>query len=71
MADCEMIAKCIFFNDKMSNKPGTASIMKQEYCKDQFSDCARYVVCKAVGRENVPGDLFPSQKDRARELLKS
>lgn len=71
MPDCEMLAKCIFFNDKMADKPGTATIMKQKYCKGSNTDCARYVVCKALGRERVPSDLYPIQIDRARELVKA
>jgi len=70
MADCEMIAKCIFFNDKMANKPGTANLLKSKYCKGDYADCARYKVCKKLGRERVPGDLFPNQADRAAELLR-
>lgn len=69
MPDCELIGKCIFFNDKMANKPGTANLMKQNYCKGSFKDCARYLVCKALGRDKVPADLYPSQMERARELL--
>lgn len=69
MADCELIAGCIFFNDKMANKPATANMMKASYCKGNFKDCARYMVCKALGKEKVPGDLFPSQLDRAQALL--
>jgi len=71
MADCEMIVKCLFFNDKMTSKPGTAAIMKQKYCQGNNSDCARYVVCKALGRERVPSDLYPIQIDRAKELIKA
>jgi len=70
MPDCEMIAKCIFFNDKMSDKPGTANIMKQKYCKGSNQDCARYIVCKGLGREHVPSDLYPIQIDRAKDLVK-
>ncbi len=69
MADCEMIQKCLFFNDRMANKPGTAEMMKAKYCKGQFAECARYLVCKALGREKVPADLYPIQIDRARELI--
>lgn len=69
MPDCEMIEKCVFFNDKMADKPGTASMMKQRYCKGNNSECARYVVCKALGREKVPGDLYPIQIDRAKSLV--
>ncbi|EPR41228.1 hypothetical protein dsx2_0315 [Desulfovibrio sp. X2] len=70
MADCEMIAKCIFFNDKMADKPGTAEMMKRTYCKGTFAKCARYLVCKKLGREKVPSDLFPIQMDRALALMK-
>ncbi len=69
MPQCEMIAKCIFFNDKMADKPGTAEMMKTKYCKGQFSECARYLVCKALGRDKVPADLYPIQKDRAHALI--
>lgn len=66
---CEMIEKCIFFNDKMADKPGTAEIMKTKYCKGQFMECARYKVCKALGRDKVPADLYPIQVDRAQALI--
>ena len=67
---CENLAKCIFFNDKMANKPATANIMKNNYCEGDFKSCARYIVCKQLGREKVPGDLFPNQSDRAKILIK-
>jgi hypothetical protein len=69
MADCEMISKCLFFNDKMANMPSTASMLKKKYCQGDFAKCARYTVCKALGRERVPADLTPSQMDRAKLLL--
>lgn len=70
MPDCEMIARRIFFNDKMADKPGTAEMMKRKYCTGNNAECARYVVCKALGRENVPADLYPIQLDRAKVLVK-
>lgn len=70
MASCEMIAKCIFFNDKMASKPGTAEMMKRKYCQGSNAECARYVVCKALGRDKVPGDLFPIQMERAAAMIK-
>lgn len=69
MSDCEMSANCPFFNDKMANMPATATILKKKYCQGNFSTCARYLVCTALGRENVPADLTPSQADRAKQLL--
>lgn len=69
MAACEMIAKCIFFNDKMANMPAMASMMKKKYCQGDNTRCARYVVCKAKGREAVPGDLTPAQMERAQAII--
>jgi hypothetical protein len=69
MKDCELIEKCIFFNDKMANMPSTAEIFKMKYCKGEFADCARRIVCNAKGRDSVPADLFPNQIDRAREII--
>ncbi len=70
MADCEMLAKCLFFNDKMANMPAMAEMMKKKYCRGDNSKCARYMVCTRLGREKVPPDLNPSQLDRAEALLR-
>ena len=69
MSDCEMIAKCIFFNDKMTHMPAMAAMMKKKYCQGDNSKCARYMVCKSKGREHVPPDLTPAQMDRATALI--
>jgi len=69
MPNCDLLGKCIFFNDKMANMPSTANIIKLKYCNEDNTGCARYMVYKALGREMVPSDLFPNQVDRARELI--
>ena len=69
MAECELLAGCIFFNDKMSNMPAMASIFKDKYCKDDNAECARYMVFKALGKEKVPPNLFPNMKDKAKEVI--
>ncbi|MBN1698014.1 MAG: hypothetical protein JW881_10910 [Spirochaetales bacterium] len=69
MADCECLGGCIFFNDKMGNMPSIASIMKQNYCKTNNSGCARYMVFKALGKEKVPGDLFPNNVEKAKQII--
>lgn len=69
MSDCELLEKCIFFNDKMANMPSTAQVIKRKYCTGDSSECARYMVCKALGRERVPADLFPNQVEKAREVI--
>jgi len=69
MADCALIETCIFFNDKMAEMPGMANLYKQRYCREDSSSCARYTVFKALGRENVPANLFPNDLARANEIV--
>ncbi len=68
MSDCELTEKCIFFNDKMPNMPTMAGLFKDRFCRAEGVGCARLTVCHALGRENVPGDLYPNDEKRA-ELL--
>lgn len=69
MADCECLAGCPFFNDKMQNMPALANIMKNRYCHDDFAHCARHMIFEKLGKEAVPMDLFPNQTDRAEKIL--
>lgn len=69
MADCECLPGCVFFNDKMADKPSTTEMMKKRYCKGDNAGCARYVVKVALGTNRVPSDLYPNQLDKARELV--
>jgi hypothetical protein len=69
MPDCERLAGCPFFNDKMADMPTMANIYKQKYCHDDFEKCARYMVARVKGKEAVPADLFPNQFSRADKIL--
>ncbi len=69
MNDCVLIETCIFFNDRMAQMPSMASLYKERYCKGDSGQCARYLVFDALGRENVPTDLYPNDVDRARALV--
>jgi hypothetical protein len=69
MADCECLAGCVFFNDKMKSMPSSATQFKNKYCKGDNAECARYMVLKALGREKVPPSLFPNQTEKAREII--
>lgn len=69
MAECKNLEGCPFFNDKLAEKPALASIMKKKYCLEDSTSCARYIVCEALGKENVPGNLFPNMTIRAEELI--
>ncbi len=69
MADCEKLAACPFFNDQMKDAPATAELFKSQYCKGNNSNCARFMVLKALGKEKVPGNLFPNETRRAQEII--
>ncbi len=69
MPACELIEKCLFFNDKMANMPATAMTYKKIFCQDDNSRCARYMVCITKGRDRVPPSLFPNEFERARSIL--
>lgn len=69
MADCECIAGCLFFNDKMKDKQGMGGIYKKKYCLGDKLQCARYMVFKKLGKPSVPANLYPNQLERAKEIL--
>jgi hypothetical protein len=70
MAECECLAGCPFFNDRMKEKPATAEIYKKNYCLGgENTDCARHQIKVALGKENVPGDLYPTQTNRVRGII--
>ncbi len=69
MAECELLSKCPFFNEKMTDLPATTARMKKRLCLTDNSQCARYMIFKALGRDKVPADLFPHQVNRALEIL--
>ncbi len=69
MADCELLPTCIFFNDKMAGMPVTAEMSKERYCRSDNTRCARYMVYQALGRANVPPDLFPNEAQQARRII--
>lgn len=67
--DCDCLPSCPFFTGRMRNMPATAEVLRQRYCRGDWSSCARCIVAEALGRETVPADLFPHELDRARRLL--
>ena len=69
MNQCECVAGCPFFNDKMTAMPAMADIYKRNYCQGDSSSCARHEVFAAFGPNAVPADLYPNQKDRSAALI--
>ncbi len=70
MAKCEFLQTCPFFNDVMANMPTSAMMMKEKYCEKGLEQCARFTIAKTLGKLAVPADLFPHQKDRAKDIIK-
>jgi len=66
---CALTETCIFFNDKMANMPSMAKMYKQRYCTEDHLSCARFQVFDAIGRENVPKDLYPNEQDRVALII--
>jgi hypothetical protein len=69
MADCELLADCPFFNDKMPTTDGLGAMYKNQYCVGDNSRCARYLIFRKLGRPAVPADLYPNMLKRANEIL--
>lgn len=67
MADCEKLAMCPFFTDRMKALPNVAALMKDTYCKGDKQQCARYQVSKTGIA--APPDLFPNDLDYAKRIL--
>jgi hypothetical protein len=70
MAGCECLAQCPFFNDRMKERPAMAQLYKNRFCLGGENEkCARYMIRKALGKENVPADMFPNQTERAAQII--
>ncbi len=69
MADCECLAGCAFFNDRMTDMPATANLYKKQFCQGNNEGCARHMVFRTLGKEKVPSDLYPNDADRARQII--
>lgn len=66
--ECELLGSCSFY-EKMSGFEGAHKHLRSKYCKRNAEDCARYIVYKALGKEKIPEDLFPVEKERAFAII--
>lgn len=65
MGKCELLETCPFFQGKLGNKPDQIDELKEKYCLSNNLNCARYMIVNSLGRDNMPDDLYPHEKDRA------
>jgi hypothetical protein len=40
--DCERLETCIFFNDQMGQMPAVGELLKSQFCRGMFSECAAF-----------------------------
>ena len=69
MSDCEVLSSCPFFREKMEDMPEHVELFKTLYCRGNKQVCARYIVLKDLGREQVPSSLFPNHVEEANHIL--
>ncbi len=70
MGKCPHLENCAFFVGKIAGKTELIESLKQTYCLEDNTCCARWQVSKAKGAGNVPPDLYPNALDRLRDLLR-
>ncbi|MBO5353790.1 MAG: hypothetical protein J6A77_10890 [Lachnospiraceae bacterium] len=69
MATCEKLAKCPFYQGKMSMETGLGSMYKQKYCEGDKTTCARYMIATKLGPEYVTNSIYPNMTDMALKMI--
>ena len=69
LPECELLDTCPFFNDKMGKMPISREYIKKNYCSKNNLFCARFIVYRALGRDKVPTNLYPSEINKAIRLI--
>lgn len=69
MNECEWLADCTFFDERLSDMPAMSFVFKEKYCRGDWSLCARHRVASKYGRDSVPAELFPNQSDKAERFI--
>lgn len=69
MTSCEFQSLCSYYNILKEKSPVILRYIKDEYCDDSYSECARFMVSKARGAKHVPKYLFPEDIHEACKLL--
>lgn len=70
MDDCKWTKMCVFGNDANDSVHAVIrNFFRNEYCKKNYAECARFMVYNRLG-ENVPAELLPNQPDKAIGIIK-
>lgn len=71
MNECEKFDRCQFFLQIMPGMPQTSKLVRNFYCRSNYTQCARYRVGKALGPQAVPDNLSPGDSLQADLLLEA
>lgn len=63
MARCMHTEICSFFTAEVGYSPELNHAMKERYCLDDNSDCARLLAMDVIGMENVPDEMLPGDHE--------
>lgn len=66
---CEKLAACPFYNEKMPIDSGLGAMYRKKYCENDMEGCARFMVSTAVGKEHVTNSLYPNMVDQAKQII--
>jgi len=58
MPDCELMPTCPFFNDEWQETAEMTARLKEEYCRGNYGWCGRYMLYKALERDEKNGNLL-------------
>jgi hypothetical protein len=82
MSQCERSEVCVFFNKLMEAMPVSADLFRDNYCKSNKLDCARYMIHQKLRAGYVPEDdarlqqmdremkrLYPNNMEGAKRII--
>jgi len=69
MAECDKLATCLFFSDRLEDMPEVAALLKEQYCHGDFHACARFRVEEKLGSTSVPASLLPEDATTADRIV--
>lgn len=69
MSECINYSRCRFFVENLKNSPSTSAMIQSTYCKNKFTECARYMIFDSLDESFIPYDLFPSETEIAENII--
>lgn len=67
--ECELVHHCIFYNSKMEIDDDMRAELAEKFCKNDHSNCARYMIYESLGSDKVPDNLRPDMKSEAISII--